>query len=112
MKTYTYQTNIKTENGFAFPSYLGLGILQLNTITEIDNGAFGEYYVQSEGRLTNELDFSNKQILKSDISPFSSISNEGSGIILPVFLKDAINLMKREGVIGKTKETAVRVLYV
>ena len=52
-----------------------------------------------------------KTILKYDHSPFSIIEKNGTAIVFPVFLKDAIGLLKKENLLGDTKESAVQVFY-
>ena len=54
----------------------------------------------------------NGNILKYGHSPFSEINMDGTGIVLPVFLKDALQLIKEQGLMGDTKESAFTVHYV
>ena len=52
-----------------------------------------------------------KTILKYDHSPFSTIDQNGTAVVFSVFLKDAIDLLKKENLLGDTKESAVQVFY-
>jgi len=63
-------------------------------------------------KFKNSVDPKNQTILENGHSPFSKIEADGNGMVLPVFLKDAIALIKEHDLMGDTKETALIVSYV
>ena len=97
--TFLYSTQY-----FYFPAGLIVRLVK-PLLNESDKKA----WLKFQEKYNNATD--DKTILKKDHSPFSSIYPDGKAVVFPVFLKDAISLLKKENLLGDTKESAVQVFY-
>lgn len=61
---------------------------------------------------SNSIETETDTILPSIYSPFTSIEYDGTATVYPVFLKDAIAVLKKEDLLGESKETAIKAFYV
>ncbi len=105
MRLQVYTFLFKVNNLF-FPS--GFIVRFENPLATSELVVEWECFVE---KYNNKNDPSNNLILLSDKSPFSTLSTDGTGIVFVAFLKDAIALMRKEGLLSSEKDTALKVFY-
>ncbi len=92
---------------FFFPAGLLVKLVKPLTDNEVRAS-----WIRFADTYSSSLENDNNSILPSDHSPFNSIKYDGTAIVFPVFLKDAIALIKRENLLGDNMNTALQAYYV